>query len=281
MLQRWVQAIREWAHQGRHDRGPRIGLALGGGFARSLAHVGVLEVFAERRIPIHAIAGISSGSVIAAAYACGTPLSEIVSTGACTTFGSYARWTLSRMGLATNERMEPYLRKVLRRTRFEEMATPLAVVATDLVTGAPVVFRDSGDVVPAVRASCAYPGMFLPVEVDGHWLVDGAISTGVPVEAVAQLGATHVVAVNLQTVSENGLRPTNMFQVVHQCMAILQDRVGADWRRTAQLVIEPAVACFTWNNFDRAAELVEAGRQAAEAAVPQIESWLVGRSRAA
>ncbi len=276
MWRRWTHAIRDWARQGRPKGGPapRIGLALSGGFSRSLAHVGVLQVFQEHQIPIHAIAGLSSGAIIASTYASGTPLDEIISTGVCTTFSSYARWTLSRLGLASNERMEPWLRKALRHSRFEQMQTPLAVVATDLVTGGPVVFKGDGDIIPAVRASCAYPGLFLPVEIDGRWLVDGAISVNVPVQALRELGATHVVAVYLHTAEGQGVRPSNMLQVVSQCFAILQDRLARDETQKADLLLEPRVAHFAWNAFDRAQELVQAGREVAIDALPVIESWL-------
>jgi len=282
MWTRWAQAVREWAYRDNGNSQPsvRIGVALGGGFARCLAHVGVLQVFEEQRIPIHAIAGISSGAMVAAAYASGTPLEEIVSTGACTSFSSYARWTLSRVGLASNERMAPYLRKILRHTRFEEMQKPVAVVATDLVTGAPVVFRDQGDIVDPIRASCAYPGLFLPVEINGRWLVDGAISANVPVSAVAQMGATHVIAVYLQTVPETGSRPASIFQVVSRCFAIMQDRMIADWRQGAHLMIEPDVRTFAWDDFGRVSRLVAAGRAAALEALPQIRAWLEPRSLA-
>src|SRR2546426_1135739 len=119
MWRRWRDAVRGWAYRDRTDavRPVRIGVALGGGFARTLTHVGVLQVFEENRIPIHAIAGISSGAIIAAAYASGTPLEEVISIGALTSFRSYARWTLSRVGLAINDRMAPYLQKALRQTR--------------------------------------------------------------------------------------------------------------------------------------------------------------------
>ena len=275
MLRRLTKAIRDWAYQSPYQGAgaPRIGLALGGGFSRSLAHVGVLQVFQEHRIPIHCIAGISSGAIIAGAFASGSPLEDIISTGSCTTFSSYARWTLSRMGLATTERMEPYLRKALRHIRFEEMQTPFAVVATDLVTGEPVVFKDRGDVIGPVRASCSYPGLFLPVEIDGRWLVDGGISTTVPVDAVRGMGATHVLAVYLHTVAVDGVRPTNMMQVVGQCFSILQDRMATDWRGEAQIVLEPDVASFTWNSFERVGELVEAGRESALRALPRIRRW--------
>ncbi|HZS50349.1 MAG TPA: patatin-like phospholipase family protein [Bryobacterales bacterium] len=276
MWKRWTKAIRDWAHEGtpRPQTPPRIGLALGGGFSRSLAHVGVLQVFEQHQIPIHAIAGISSGSIIAAAYASGTPLAEIISKGAVTTFSSYARWTLSRLGLASSERMQLWLRTILRHTNFEEMQTPLAVVATDLITGAPVVFRDRGDIIAPVRASCSYPGLFLPLQLNGRWLVDGAVSTTVPVQAVRDLGATHVVAVYLHSITVDGFRPANIFQVVSQCFSILQDRIAADERARAELLLEPKVASFAWNDFERADELVEAGRQSALEALPIIEGWL-------
>jgi len=276
MWKAWTKAIREWAYEGLPKSGgvPRLGVALGGGFSRSLAHVGVLQVFQEYDIPIHAISGISSGAIIAAAYASGTPLDEIISKGSTTSFSSYARWTLSRLGLASSERMTPWLKNLLREVRFENLKTPLAIVATDLVTGSPVIFRDSGDVIAAVRASCSYPGLFLPLEVNGRWLVDGAVSTTVPVQAVKDLGATHAIAIYLHTITIDGIRPTNIFQVVSQCFSILQDRTVEDERRHAQLVIEPRVASFAWNDFDRTEELVRAGREAALEVLPVIQKWL-------
>jgi NTE family protein len=275
MWNRWARAVRNWAYQGRREApAVRIGVALGGGFARVMTHVGVLEVLEENRIPIHAITGISSGAIIAAAYAGGSTIEQMKSTGAITTFSSYARWTLSKLGLAVNDRMVTYLPKILPCTRFEAMRVPLGVVATDLQTGRPVVFHGSGDIVDPIRASCAYPGFFLPVKIEGRWLVDGGISVNVPVEAAAELGATHVVAVYLRTEPDRNGRPENIFQVVSRCFAIMQDRLAMEWEDIPHLVVQPNVADFDWDDFDRVEEMVESGREAARAALPQIQEWL-------
>ena len=275
MLRRLAHNVRDWASRQPAPDTPqvRIGLALGGGFARSLAHIGVLQVFEEHGIPVHAIAGISSGSIIAASWASGTSLDEIISQGSCTSFSSYARWTLSRLGLATNGRMDPWLRQVLRVTRFEDVHRPLAIVATDLATGDPVVFRDSGDIIAPIRASCAYPGLFQPVQIGERWLVDGGISVSVPVQAVASLGATHVIAVHLPSIGPGGVRPTNLLQVIGRSLAIAQEHMVADWRLKASLVVEPAVHAFEWEDFCRVGDLVQTGRDAMLAALPVVQGW--------
>ena len=142
---------------------PRIGLALGGGFARGIAHAGVFEIFEHHGIPLHCITGVSAGSIVAAAYASGAEADEIARVGCSMRFRDVARWSLCRMGFMVSERMKPFLEGLLKTTRFEEMRIPLGVVATDLCTGEPVSFRDTGDVFLPIRASCAYPGLFQPV----------------------------------------------------------------------------------------------------------------------
>src|SRR5579885_3074111 len=159
---------------------PKIGLALGGGFARGIAHAGVLAVFERNRIPIHCITGVSAGSIVAAAYASGATPAEIAAAGCSMRFGDVARWSLCRMGFVVSERMQRFLEKLLKRYRFEEMQLPLGVTATDLSTGEPVDFYESGDVFLPIRASCSYPGLFQPVRYDGRMLVDGAMSTEIP-----------------------------------------------------------------------------------------------------
>src|SRR3954469_15710454 len=150
---------------------PSIGLALGGGFARGIVHIGVLKVLEEENIPISYIAGTSVGALIGAAYCSGVTTEELDSVATRVRFRDLARWTLSRYGFATNHRMIGFLNKLLKVKTFEELRIPLAVTATDFNTGEGVIFR-TGSLVDPVRASCAYPGVFLPVTIDGRMLVD-------------------------------------------------------------------------------------------------------------
>jgi NTE family protein len=250
---------------------PRIGLALGGGFARGIAHAGVLRVFERRGIPIHCITGVSAGSIVAAAFASGAEADDIVRAGCAMRFGDVARWSLSRMGFVVSERMKPFLRGLLRSYRFEEMRIPLGVVATDLCTGEPVSFRDAGDVFLPIRASCSYPGLFQPVRWSDRVLVDGAMSTEIPALLARELGATHVVSVHLPAPSSR--LPSDVFQVIRRCFQIMQMRNEDGWRNVSDLVITPALQEIEWDAFECGQELVKAGETAARAALPAIESW--------
>ena len=257
----------------RGVRRPKIGLALGGGFARGIAHTGVLAVFQRRGVPIHCITGVSSGSIVAAAFASGTSPDEIARAACSMRFGDVATWSLCRMGLAASERMERFLERLLKRYRFEAMPTALGVVATDLATGEAVAFRDSGDVFLPIRASCSYPGLFQPVRADGRLLVDGAMSMEIPALLARQLGATHVISVHLPA-QGGDMPPSNVFQVVNRCYQILQTRVEESWRRDSDLVITPDVGGVEWNGFQCAPELIKAGEAAAEASLSTIRKWL-------
>ncbi|MFQ5663480.1 MAG: patatin-like phospholipase family protein [Terriglobia bacterium] len=274
-LQQALGRLREFAQRpgkARRRTSPRLGLALGGGFARGVAHIGVLKVLEENRVRVDCLAGTSVGSLIAGAYASGATLEEMAAVARKLRWKDFARWTLSRMGLASNKRMEAFLRRVFPALRFEDLKIPLAVLATDLVEGRPVIFT-SGQLAVAIRASCAYPGLFLPVEYDGGWLVDGMLVAPVPTEAVKTLGADLVVAVSLDTL-EPGLEPKNMVDVLGRSFRITQRTAEPLWRAHADLVIEPKVGGFHWDDFERADELIAAGENAMRAAWPRLARLL-------
>ncbi len=240
------------------SRAPSIGLALGGGFARGIAHIGVLKVLEEEGIPVRMVAGTSVGALIGACYCSGLSLAEMQEVAHNTRFTSFARWTLSRMGFASNDRMISFLTRTLKCKTFEELRIPLGVTATDFNTGEGVVFH-SGPIIDPVRASCAYPGMFLPVEIRGRYLVDGMLSHPVPTRPLREMGADRVIAVHLKGTWTNGGPPRNLFDVIGQSFAIAQDAMSCLWRDAADIVIEPDVAGFAYDDFKRADDLIHAG----------------------
>ncbi len=252
---------------------PSIGLALGGGFARGLAHIGVLKVLEENHIPINFIAGTSVGSVIGAAYCSGVSPKELEEIARLVRFRDIARWTISRLGFASNDRMAAFLDKSLKVRNFEELRVPLAVTATDFTNGDAVVFR-SGPLVDAVRASCAYPGMFLPVEIDGHLYVDGMLAHAVPTVPLKEIGAERVVAVYLSANWVHLKGPRHFFDVIGQCFSIAQHRMCGLWQPAADMILEPDVRGFSYDAFDRAADLIAAGENAAIQALPMLKSWI-------
>ncbi len=271
----WWQRTGNWLRGGltRKPAAPRIGLALGGGFARGIAHIGVLRVLEQNKIPISAVAGVSSGAIVAAAFASGSSADEIEKVALSMKFRDVARWTLNLRGLAGNDRMAKFLARLLKVTRFEDMKIPLAIVATDLRRGKPVTFRGEGDVVFPIRASCAYPGLFLPLRHEGRLLVDGFVSMEVPAEPLRAMGADRVVSVAIP--ASDGIEDYgNMFSVVSRCFQVMSTRTEHSWRRHSNIVIAPAANGLTWNSFADAKKLIELGEQAALAAIPAINKWL-------
>jgi NTE family protein len=252
---------------------PKIGIALGGGFARGIAHIGVLKVLEEEGIPVQFVAGTSVGALMGAAYCSGVTLAELEELADKVRFTTFARWTLSRYGFASNDRMVAFLTRILKAHKFEELQIPLGVTATDFKTGAGTVFT-SGSIIDPVRASCAYPGMFLPVEIDGRWLVDGMLSYPVPTHPLRIMGADRVIAVHLKGQWSKTKAPRHMLDVVGQSFAIAQDMMSPVWRNAADVVIEPDVAGFDYDDFKRAGELIRVGEVAMRSAQPEVRKWL-------
>src|SRR5438874_10543808 len=250
-----------------------IGLALGGGFARGIAHIGVLKILEEAKIPISLVAGTSVGALIGAAYCSGVTIPELEEIAARVRFKHFARWTLSRYGFASNQRMIGFLSSILKVKTFEELHIPLAVTATDFSTGEGVVFQ-SGPLVEPVRASCAYPGMFLPVRFKGRLLVDGMLAHAVPTIPLRVMGAQRVLAVHLKGHWTSGEGPRHLFDVIGQCFAIAQEMNCDVWKKAADLVIEPDVNGYKYDAFEFSAALIRAGELATRAALPDIRNWL-------
>lgn len=275
-----VRGLRSFAYgpESEGEGRPRVGLALGGGFARGIAHVGVLRALEDAEIRVDYIAGTSVGALIGAAYASGATLEEMARQGSETRFRDFGRWTLSRMGMASNERMDDFLRKFTTAKYFEELKIPLSIVATDLISGESVYFSD-GEIGPPMRGSCAYPGLFLPVEYRNHFLVDGFLTEAVPTGAARAMGAEFVIAVHL----EPGLlhqRPRNTVEVISRSFSIMQATAKMPWPQGADVIIEPEVHDYLWDDFEKTPELIVAGESATRSAMHLIRAGLARRSAA-
>jgi len=270
-----VRGLRSFAY-GPGDGRPRVGMALGGGFARGISHIGVLRVLEEEGIPVDYIAGTSVGALIAAGYASGATLDQMEAQGSGTHFRDFGRWTLSRMGMASNERLENFLHKFTTARFFEELKISLSIVATDLIKGESVYFTE-GEIGPALRASCAYPGLFLPVEYRGRILVDGFLTEAVPTEAARRLGSSVIIAVYLEP-GELKEKPRNTIEVIGRSFSIIQGTYEQPWRNIADVVIEPNVHDVLWDGFALTPRLVAAGAAAARAALPSIKAVIERRT---
>ncbi|MFO8062635.1 MAG: patatin-like phospholipase family protein [bacterium] len=182
----------------------KLGLALGGGAAKGLAHIGILKVLEENDIRIDFVSGTSMGAIIGAMYASGMSASEIesVATGLDKKeAASLFRITLDGAGFINGERITGLLEDVIHKKKFTEMEIPFACVACDIVTGREIVFTE-GNIINSLRASMSIPGIFSPVKNEGNVLVDGGLVNPVPADTVRDLGADRVLAVNVLTVPE-------------------------------------------------------------------------------
>ena len=274
LIRAGVLRLREFAYGASPEpsRPPRVGLALGGGFARGIAHLGVLRVLEREGITVDCLSGTSVGGMIAAAYASGASIDAIARRAMATSFRDFARWSLSRYGLASNDRLSRYVYEFCGTHRIEEMKLPLSICAVDLLSGEPYYFT-RGDLGVALRASCAYPGLFQPVEHDGRLLVDGFLAGPVPVEAARMLGAELVIGVYLGTAGPVA-RPKHMGEVLWRSFSIMQQRALARGGRAAELLISPDVGEFAWDDFSRSEQIVAAGESAAREALPRLRELL-------
>jgi NTE family protein len=265
-----------WRKHTEQPERPSIGLALSGGAARGIAHVGVLKILAEHHIPVDFVAGTSAGSIAGGALAAGMTLEEIEKLSRTLRWKDMGRMTLSRLGVQSNARMEEFLRKFLPITRFEEMRIPFAAVATDLHTGEPVVMSGEGDVPFAIRASCCIPGWYVPVMDDkGRQLVDGGLVANVPAAAARSLGADVVIAVDVNAEGAKFLGPPqSAIGVIFQSMMVVQRTVSELQLQDADIVIRPRVGHIRWDEMKRADELVAAGEEAARRTIARIQRLL-------
>lgn len=182
------------------NRNIRVGLALSGGGARGLAHIGAIRALERAGIPIDCLTGTSMGGVIAAAYACGLHPDELEQEARTITrtrqFLRLADPGIPNAGLLRGQRLQAYFENRLGKRTFAELERPLALMAVDLNSRQEVVFQE-GPIALALRATTAVPGLFMPLELEGMRLVDGGLLNNLPVDVARKMGAQIVIAVDV------------------------------------------------------------------------------------
>lgn len=253
----------------------KIGLALGGGVVRCLAHIGVLQVLEEHGIGVDIVTGTSGGSLVGAAYAAGLTAREIARVARGLAWRSLVKLRLRRDGVLDVRGLEELLHRVVGPLEFADLRFPFAAVATDIATGEEVVLQD-GPVSDAVLASCAIPAVFLPVKIGGRTLVDGGLVNPLPVKTARELGADAVIAVDVSPSLEQLGHPRNLVQIIVHSLNIMQHEQVQASRDLADVLVLPDLGQLGYTELDRMTDYVRAGRQAALGALPQIRELLAG-----
>lgn len=256
----------------------KIGLALSGGGARGFAHIGVLKALVENDIPIDMIAGTSAGSFVGGAFASGLSVEQIIELGRGISWFGIAGFSYSPRGLLTNAAMAGFIEKAFPVRRFEDLTIPFAAVACDLESGNEVIFRDTGELSLAIRASCAIPGVFMPVDDgNGRWLVDGGVTSPMPTKAVRKLGAERVIAVDLLTCgSASGGVPSTFVGTMVQAAILMIRTASRNQHYRADVIIEPQIAHIRPDEIAKMDELIELGEKAALEKIERIRAMIDG-----
>lgn len=251
----------------------KIGLALSGGSALGAAHVGVLEVLDEVGIRPDLIVGTSIGAVVGAAYAAGRDLAEVQAAFERANWGSFVSFSLHQsLSLFSADGLGEFIEEAVGAPTFEELAIPFRAVACDINHSEPVLLS-GGDLLLALRASSALPGFFSPVEHEGRLLVDGGIIENLPVEMVREMGATYVIAVDLLAPYSGGEKPGNLFGLWQRSLHLLL-RGNHPEPSAADCYLLPDLARYALFDMHEVREIHQAGRAAAEAALPQLRADL-------
>jgi NTE family protein len=240
-------------------RRPKIGLALGSGGARGFAHLGVIKVLQEEGIPIDMIAGSSMGALVASFYAAGIDLNQLYRLSTAFRRKYYLDFTVPKMGFIAGNRVKELVRIFTQNKNIEQLTIPVAIVATDLMSGEKVVFT-SGPVADAVRASIAIPGIFVPAKMNGRILVDGGVVDRVPVSVVKDMGADIVIAVDVSQVKRDE-EITSIFDVIMQSIDIMQKELVSYREIASDIMIRPQVQVYSSKSFTNIEEIIQLGEE--------------------
>jgi NTE family protein len=265
--------------QAKVTRPVRIGLALGGGAARGFAHIGVIKSLEAQGIVPDIVVGTSAGSLVGAMYAAGNNGFVLQKMALEMDEAAISDWSVplfaKSTGVLKGEALQQYVNRTLGNAPIEKLKIPFGAVATDLNTGAPILFR-RGNTGIAVRASSAVPGVFQPVRVGDHTYVDGGLVSPVPVRFAREMGADFVIAVNISA-QPDAQAFSSSVDVVLQTFAIMGQSINQYELKEADVVIQPRLGTMKGNDFPGRNIAILAGEQAAAAALPELRRKLAAK----
>lgn len=257
----------------------KVGLVLGGGGPRGLAHIGVIKVLEENNIPIDFIAGTSIGAMIGGFYAHTRDIKKVEEIA----LGVSKRKIFSLLdpsfkdGLLGGDKIKKFIENNIDKVDFDDLKIPLSIVATDFKSGEAVII-DNGDVASAIRASISLPLIFKPIKRGGKLLVDGGLSLPVPVEVVRDMGADLIIAVNLNadffSDNDNAEKKLTLYKTAENSINLLQHNLSYQNVRGADIVIVPKVGKTSWTKFLDGGEVIVTGEDSTREMIPQIKEML-------
>ncbi|MDY7579591.1 patatin-like phospholipase family protein [Herbaspirillum sp. RTI4] len=250
----------------------RIGLALGGGAARGFAHIGVIKVLEAQGIVPDIVVGTSAGSLVGALYAAGNTGFALQKMALDMDEAAISDWSVPLFakvsGVLKGEGLQSFVNRAVNNVPIEKFKIPFGAVATDLGSGAPVLFQ-RGNAGLAVRASSAVPGVFQSVRIGDRNYVDGGLVSPVPVRFAREMGAEFVIAVNISAQPQSQIS-TSSLDALLQTFAIMGQSINAYELKNADVVIQPALGKMSGSDFAARNTAILAGEQAATAMMPEI-----------
>ncbi|MFX0559711.1 patatin-like phospholipase family protein [Tepidibacillus infernus] len=252
---------------------PKIGIALGSGGARGLAHIGVLRVLQEHQIPIDFIAGSSMGSLIGALFANHNDINMIEKLAIHLKRKYWLDFSVPKLGLITGDKIKELIRILTHGKNIEDLPIPLAIVATDIENGQKKVFRE-GPIAQAVRASISIPGIFVPERVNDQLLVDGGVVERVPIHSVREMGAEFVIAVDVGMVDAK-MKVKSIFDVITQTIDIMERQIYHQQIISADYVIRPNVGEISTTSFTNVKDIIDEGYRKANEVIEEIKEALI------
>lgn len=239
----------------------KVGLALGGGAAHGVAHIGIIQVLNENNIPIDFVSGCSAGAIVGGLYCTDSDMYMAGKLCATIDMSTFIDIIIPRLGFIKGDKAENLVDMLCKGKNIEDCSTPFTAVACDIITGKCVTI-DKGKVAKACHASFAIPGVFEPVEIDDMQLIDGGAMTRVPIEEVRNMGAEYVIVVDVGYQGSGHEKAKNLMEVLMYAFEMSDWQTVEQMYKKADCVIAPDLRDIPLHNLEKAEETIQIGRQA-------------------